>query len=53
MSNFIDIEDIIVWRDDVGVREGIIVDNGRVIVTEYPSPPHEPIIAEFNNQFCL
>jgi hypothetical protein len=52
-SNFIDIEDIIAWRDDVGVRKGVIVDNGRVIFTEYPSPPHEPIIAEFNNQFCL
>jgi hypothetical protein len=53
MRNFVNLDDIIVWRDKVGVRKGVTVDDVRVIFTEYPTPPHELIVSESNTQFSL
>jgi hypothetical protein len=51
MREHIDFEDIVVWRDEVGVKKGLVYENGRVLFNEWPVPPHENIIAEFNSQF--
>jgi hypothetical protein len=50
-SEYVNYEDIVSWKDEVGVRKGVIVDGGRVRFTEWPSRPHEMIVTEFNQQF--
>jgi hypothetical protein len=51
MREYIDFEDIMVWRDEVGVKKGLVYENGRVLFNEWPVPPHEHIVDEFNTQF--
>jgi hypothetical protein len=52
MRNCVDVEDIRKWRDEVGVKTGVICDNGKVIFDQlWPDSPHEDIISEFNAQF--
>ena len=52
MREYVDVEDIIAWRDEVGVRKGVIYEDGKVIFDEWPGPPHEQILSEFNTQFA-
>lgn len=47
----VDVEDIIAWRDEVGLKKGVVCDDGKVIFNEWPVPPHEQIVSEFNTQF--
>ena len=51
MREYIDFEDIVAWRDEVGVRKGVVYDEGKVLFNEWPAPPHEFIVDEFNFQF--
>ena len=51
MREYVDVEDIIAWRDEVGVRKGVVCEDGKVIFNEWPVPPHEQIVSEFNTQF--
>jgi hypothetical protein len=51
MREHVDIEDIIAWRDEVGVRKGVVCEDGKVTFNEWPLPPHEHIVSEFNTQF--
>jgi len=51
MRDYVDVENIRKWRDEIGVKKGVICDNGKVIFDEWPVPPHEQIISEFNMQF--
>jgi hypothetical protein len=50
MREHIDFEDIVVWRDEVGVKKGLVYENGRVLFNEWLVRPHENIIDEFNSQ---
>lgn len=49
---YVEFEDIVVWRDEVGVRKGVMYENGRVLFNEWPVRPHENIVNEFNTQFA-
>ena len=51
MRKYVDVEDIITWRDEVGVRKGVVCEDGKVIFETWPEPPHEDIVSEFNTQF--
>jgi hypothetical protein len=51
MREYIDFEDIVVWRDEVGVKKGVVYDGGKVLFNESPVPPHEAIVDTFNSQF--
>jgi hypothetical protein len=51
MREYVDFDDIVAWRDEVGVKKGVIYDEGKVLFTEWPAPPHEYIVSEFNSQF--
>jgi hypothetical protein len=43
--------DIISWRDEVGLRRGVVYDDGAVTFIEWPQPPHERIIGEITKMF--
>ena len=51
MREYVDLDSIRKWRDEVGVKKGVICDDGKVIFDEWPDSPHEDIISEFNCQF--
>ena len=34
MRKYTDFEDIMVWRDEVGVKKGLVYENGRVLFNE-------------------
>ena len=51
MRTYVDVEDIIVWRDEVGVKKGVVYEDGKVIFNEWLMAPHEQIVSEFNTQF--
>ena len=51
MRDYVEFEDVIAWRDEVGVRKGVVYDEGNVIFNAWPVPPHEYIVNEFNSQF--
>jgi hypothetical protein len=51
MREYVDFEDIIAWRDEVGVKKGVVYENGKVLFNEWPVRPHEHIVSEFNAQF--
>jgi hypothetical protein len=51
MREYVDVENIRKWRDEIGVKKGVICDNGKVIFDEWPDSPYEDIISEFNAQF--
>jgi len=51
MREYIDFEDIVAWRDEVGVKKGVVYDEGKVLFKEWPVSPHKFIVDEFNSQF--
>ena len=51
MQPFIEFDDIAAWRDEVGVRKGVVFENGRVLFNDWLVRPHEQIVNEFNTQF--
>jgi predicted hotdog family 3-hydroxylacyl-ACP dehydratase len=52
MQPFIEFDDIVAWRDEVGVRKGVVYENGRVLFNDWPVRPHEQIVHEFNTEFA-
>lgn len=53
MREYVDAEDIIAWRDEVGLRKGVACEDGKVIFNEWPMPPHEHIVSAFNRQLDI
>ena len=51
MREYVDVENIRKWRDEIGVKRGVVCDDGKLIFDEWPDSPHEEIISEFNMQF--
>jgi hypothetical protein len=44
--------DIIEWRDQIGIKRGIIFDeDGSIIFEEWPDPPHDQIVGVFSGMF--
>jgi hypothetical protein len=51
-KNHIDFEDFVLWKEQVGIKRGVMFDeDGTIIFEEWPRAPHDEIIDEFNSQF--
>ena len=42
---------VFTWRNEVGIRRGVLYEDGKVEFEEWPLPPHEYIIDLFENVF--
>jgi hypothetical protein len=51
LRDHLNFEDFITWRDQVGVKKGVVYEDGKVLFNEWPVPPHEQIVSEINSQF--
>ena len=48
----INFEDFVSWKDQVGIKRGVTFDeDGTIIFEEWPIPPHDQVVDEFNSQF--
>jgi hypothetical protein len=51
VREYIDFEDVILWRDEIGVKKGIVLDDdGKITFTQWPLRIHEEIVSLFNTQ---
>jgi hypothetical protein len=50
-KEYIPFEEMIIWRDEVGVKRGILYSEGKILFEEWPTPLHEEVIDEINSQF--
>jgi hypothetical protein len=51
LHDYLNFEDVIKWRDEVGVKKGMVFEDGKVMFNEWLVPPHEHIGSEINTQF--
>jgi hypothetical protein len=51
MWEYINVENICKWRNEIGVKKGIVYDDGKVNFDEWLDSLYENIISEFNVQF--
>jgi hypothetical protein len=49
----LDLESVLRWRDEVGLKRGVLFENGKVEFDEWPRAPHEDLIDLFENMFKL
>ena len=47
----LDLSTVFAWRDESGIRRGVLYENGKVEFEEWPVRPHEDIIDIFENIF--
>jgi hypothetical protein len=47
----LDLKTVFTWRDEVGIRRGVLCEDGKVEFDKWPAPPHEDIIDIFENVF--
>jgi len=47
----IDFEDMVKWRDEAGVKRGVVYDGGKVTFVKFADTPHDEIVGEFISQF--
>lgn len=48
----IDFEDFVLWKEQIGIKRGLMFDeDGTIIFEDWPLGPHDLIIDEFNSQF--
>ena len=50
-KDVLDLKTVLAWRDEVGIRRGVLYEDGRIEFEEWPVPPHEDIIDIFENVF--
>jgi hypothetical protein len=51
-KKYFDFEDFVLWKDQVGIKKGVMFDeDGMIIFQECLIHPHDQIIGEFNSQF--
>ena len=46
-KDVLDLRTVLTWRDEVGIRRGVLYEDGKVEFEEWPLPPHESIIDLF------
>ena len=46
-GDVLDLKTVFAWRDEVGIRRGVLYEDGKVEFNEWPLPPHEYIIDLF------
>ena len=51
LSSDLDLVSVLRWRDEVGLRRGVLYDEGKVEFEQWPVPPYEYLIDIFENIF--
>ena len=46
-KDILDLKTVFTWRDEVGIRRGVLYEDGKIEFEEWPLPPHEDIIDLF------
>lgn len=49
--DLLDLKTVLKWRDEAGVKRGILFEDRKVEFDEWPNPPHEDLIRLFENLF--
>ena len=52
-KDVLDLETVLTWRDEVGIRRGVLYNDGKLEFEEWPRPPHEDVIDIFENNFKM
>ena len=50
-SDLLDLRMVLKWRDEAGIKQGILFENGKIEFDKWPIPPHEDLIDIFENIF--
>ena len=50
-SDLLDLRTVLKWRDEEGIKRGLLFENGRIEFDKWPTPPHEGLIDLFENIF--
>ena len=50
-KDILDLETVFTWRDEVGIRRGVLYEDGIVEFEQWPVAPHEEIVDVFENIF--
>ena len=50
-SDLLDLRTVLKWRDEAGIKHGILFENGKIEFDKWPIPPHEDLIDIFENIF--
>ena len=50
-SDIIQLRDVVQWKDEAGVKRGILFHEGKIEFDKYPIPPHDDLIDVFNRMF--
>ena len=50
-SDLLDLRTVLKWRDEAGIKHGILFENGKIEFDKWTIPPHEDSIDLFENMF--
>ena len=50
-KDVLDLETVFSWRDEAGIKRGVLYEDGKVEFEEWPIRPHEQIADHFENVF--
>jgi hypothetical protein len=50
-KDILDLKTVFTWRDEAGIRRGVLYEDGKIEFEEWPLPPHENIIDVFETIF--
>jgi hypothetical protein len=51
-SDVIDYRKLLLWRDEVGIKKGVLYDTGKVMFDQFTSPPHDEVCDLFHLDFA-
>lgn len=46
-----DLKSVLTWRDELGIRRGVLFEDGKIEFEKWPVAPHDDIIDIFENVF--
>jgi hypothetical protein len=49
--DILDLQTVFTWPDEVGIRKGVLYEDGKVEFEEWSLPPHENVIDVFETMF--
>jgi len=50
-SDLLELTMVLKWRDEAGIKRGILFENGKIEFDKWTIPPHEDLIELFENMF--
>ena len=49
----LDLKTVFTWCDEVGVRRGVLYEDGKIEFDKWPAPPHDDIVDLFLRRQCV